>query len=363
MNSSFGNQPSSVTPRPSKNATSSSLPSGSASVAVDCPKCGARLISPDSLGLCQNCGYCRSLEEGGGASRGTDNNGKVAVATDSAAALWQMLRVLPRWTWVLTGGAALILGVSIVGDALLPADSLPRALCSTTQLAGGLLLIIGTQIYGVLRVSAKDASVGGQEFFFFSPRLWKLIVRELPATRWLVYLESWGATLALAAVVIVGGFSYWSQYYRPRSFVDEDLRKAAEGQEQGKPLGDPLAIKGLPNAGQPGDDLKNDPRPTTQCAIIGYVPDDEGLPTALVLARLNEGKLVYCGTVKRGFLPKEAEELRDLLAKSVRAEPLIKGLKQEAVWVKAGNYCDVHQSGVDTSGLLIDPSFDKLRLK
>jgi hypothetical protein len=356
MSSSFSNQPSSVTPRPSKSAAS-------ASVSVDCPKCGTRLISPDTLGLCENCGYCRSLEEGGGPASGIEGSSKAAAAADGAAALWQTMRVLPRWTWVLIGGAALILGLSIVGDALLPDESLPRALCSTTQLAGGFLLIIGTQIYGVLRVSAKDASAGGHEFFLFSPRLWTLIVRELPATRWLVYLECWGATLAISAVVIIGGFSYWTQFYRPRSFVDQDLRKAAEAQEQGKTLGDPSAIKGLPNTDQPGDDVKNDPRPTTQCAIIGYVPDEEGLPTALVLARLNQGKLVYCGTVKRGFLPKEAEELRDLLAKSVRAEPIIKGLKQEAVWVKAGNYCDVHQSGVDTSGFLIDPSFDKLRIK
>src|SRR5262249_36032173 len=32
---------------------------------ASCPRCGSRLISPESLGLCQTCGYCRSLQESG----------------------------------------------------------------------------------------------------------------------------------------------------------------------------------------------------------------------------------------------------------------------------------------------------------
>jgi hypothetical protein len=363
MNDSIGNQPSASALAPATNESPSSFPAETAPVQADCPKCGGRLISPETMGWCQNCGYCRSLSDQGVVQRPSVASKQVKVATEGAVAFWHMLWVMPRWAWVLLGGVALILGGSVVGDALLPGDSFWRALCSTTQLAVGVFLILGTQLYGVLRVSAQDSNLGGREFFLFSPRLWKLIVKELPATRWLVYLESWGATLLLSAVVIVGNLFYWMQHYQPRSFVDQDLRKAAEAQEKGKELADASASTATPDTGKPNNDVKNDSRPTVQCAIIGYVPDDDGLPTALVLARLNEGKLVYCGTAKRGFLPQEAEELRNLLSKSVRAEPLIKGLQQEAVWVKAGNYCDVHQSGVDSSGSLIDPSFNKLRLK
>src|SRR5260370_36875121 len=28
---------------------------------LDCPRCGGKLMNPDSLGWCAKCGYCRSL--------------------------------------------------------------------------------------------------------------------------------------------------------------------------------------------------------------------------------------------------------------------------------------------------------------
>jgi hypothetical protein len=274
-----------------------------------------------------------------------------------------MMRVLPKWAWVMLGGMAVILAGSLVADALLPSESFARAVWSSAQLAVGLFVLLGTQIYAAIRLSSPANGVQGREFLLFTPRLWKRIYKELPATRWLVYLASWGLTSAVCAIVIVGNLLYWVQSAQPpREYADQNLRKAAEAREQGKDLGDVKPfVSGSPKTELPTTDLKQDSRPTVQCAIIGYVPDEDGLPTALVLARLNEGKLAYCGTVKRGFLPQEAEELRELLSKTVRAEPLIKGLQKEAVWVKAGAYCDVHQSGFDAAGHLIDPSFDKLR--
>jgi hypothetical protein len=288
---------------------------------------------------------------------------KHTVAGQSAVAFWQLVRVLPKWVWVTLGGTALILGGSLAGDALLPAESFRRAVWSLTQLIVGLVLIFGTQIYGVIRLSSPKTGVEGREFFPFSPRLWRRILRELPATRWLVHLETWGLTLTVCATVIVGNFLYWAQIFLPHAYANEDLRKAAEARELGKDTGESTAIfSGGSNAAVlPTADMKQDSRPSVQCAIIGYVPDEDGLPTALALARLSEGKLVYCGMVKRGFLPREAEELRELLSKSVRAEPLIKGLQVDAVWVKAGAYCDVHQSGFDATGNLIDASYDRLR--
>jgi hypothetical protein len=340
------------------------MPAPSTPAPTDCPRCGGRLVNPESLGLCPACGYCHTLHADAAEPESALNLAKNTVAGESAVAFWQMMRVLPKWAWVTLGGMALILGWSLVGDALLPAESFSRAVWSSTQLIVGLVLFLGTQIYGVLRLSSPESTMEGREFFLFSPRLWRRIFKELPATRWLVYLESWGLTLAACAIVIVGNLLYWVQNAQPREYADQDLRKAAEARELGKESGEPKVF--VPTGGSnltdlPTIDSKQDVRPSVQCAIIGYVPDEEGLPSALVLARLNEGKLVYCGTVKRGFLPKEAEELRELLSKSVRAEPLIKGLQKDAVWVKAGAYCDVHQSGLDATGHLIDPSFDRLR--
>jgi hypothetical protein len=350
-------------PTPRKSSPLISMQEAPTSAAVDCPRCGGRLVNPESLGLCPACGYCHTLHSETPEPESAINLAKNTVAGESAVAFYQMMRVLPHWGWLTLGGVVVILAGSLIGDALVPADSTGRAWLARGQLIAGVLLILGTQIFGVLRISPQEKKLLGREFFLFTPRLWRRIVKELPATRWYVHLETWGATLAISAIVVVGNLFNWTQTDQSRSTVNEELRRAAEARELDKDGAKSVGgLSGRSNLAELAiEDPKQDPRPTMQCAIIGYVPDEDGLPTALVLGRVNDGKLVYCGMVKRGFLPKEVEELRDVLSKSVRAEPLIKGLQKDATWVKAGAYCDVHQSGFDAAGHLIDPSYDRLR--
>jgi hypothetical protein len=76
----------------------------SSPVAVEvgrCPRCEARLIDPNGFGLCSECGYCRSLEEGhGGAS--ARNRGRWLAA----------INYVPRWAWLLLAGTAILAAVA-----------------------------------------------------------------------------------------------------------------------------------------------------------------------------------------------------------------------------------------------------------
>jgi hypothetical protein len=257
----------------------------------------------------------------------------------------------------------------LVVDRQLPPESFRRALWGTVGLAVGVLVMIGVQIYAVLRVSAKDPSVSAIHFILiFSPRIWRLVFQELPATRWLVCLNAWALTSAATSVLIVGGFVYWFQYLRPP--VDDQLRKAAEAREEneGRSSEEEAAVKGFEALGKhpeldPKGEPKDDVRSTVQCVVIGYIPDERGRPTRLILATLRDGKLKYCGTVNRGLAPQEVKELKERFAKpeTVRLDPLIKGVPTKGIWVKPGTYCEVHQSGFDESGQLVDPSFGRLR--
>jgi hypothetical protein len=276
---------------------------------------------------------------------------------------------VPSWAWMLGVGAAAIVFAALAADRILPPESFRRALCGTAGLAAGVLAMIGVQIYAVLRVSAKDPSVGGIHFvLFFSPRVWKLVFQELPATRWLVCLNAWAMTSAVTSVLVVGGFVYWLQYLRPP--VDDQLRKAAEAraENEGRETEEEAVVKGFAALGKhpeldPKGEPKDDIRPTVQCVVIGYIPDARKRPTKLILATLREGKLAYCGTVDRGLAPQEVKELKERFATpgAVRLDPLIKGVPITAIWVKPGTYCEVHQSGFDESGKLVDPSFGRLR--
>jgi hypothetical protein len=70
-----------------------------------CPRCEARLIDPNGFGLCSECGYCRSLEEGRGGASARDGHGWLAA-----------VNYMPRWAWVLLTGIAIL---SAVAAALL----------------------------------------------------------------------------------------------------------------------------------------------------------------------------------------------------------------------------------------------------
>jgi hypothetical protein len=275
------------------------------------------------------------------------------------ADLWHVVKCSPSWLWGLLTGLAVITVGSLVADRYLPQDSLARALWSTIQVALGLMLAFGTQFYAILRVSANDGSLGGFTIFIFSSRIWSLVFKNLPATRWLVWLETWSLSAAALAILSIGGFGYWWDLYRPHEVVNPELAEAAATWKPGetttsiKPAVIQAPIKIAGNAG--------DARPTMQLAIIGYVPDEDNKPQSLITARLIDDKWVQAGTIRRGLLPAQALELRDRLGELVQFSPQIPGLVvPNAVWVKPELFCNVHYSGTTKTGDLIDPSFKEV---
>ncbi|HEV3236029.1 MAG TPA: hypothetical protein VGZ25_03510 [Gemmataceae bacterium] len=340
---------------------------------LTCPRCGDRLINPESLGLCQGCGYLRTLEEkvdtaeikGVVTLRWTPaaKNDSLQPARKTKvdlADLWRIVKCSPSWLWGLLTGLAVIGVGSLVADRFLPQESLARALWATIQVAVCLALAFGTQFYAVLRVSADDASLGGASIFIFSGRVWALVFRQLPATRWLVWLETWSLSAAAFAILGIGGFGYWWGLYHPHEVVNQELAQAAATWKPGE-----TATPSKPAVIQaPIDKIienSGDARPTMQLAIIGYVPDEDNKPQSLITARLIDNQWVQGGIIRRGLLPAQALELRDRLGDLVQFSPQIPGLIiPNAVWVKPSVFCTVYFSGTTKSGDLIDPSFKEV---
>ena len=340
-----------------------------------CPRCGGRLINPESLGLCQGCGYLRTLEEKVDTA---EISGVVTIPAASPlskpetiipapksklnlADLWHVAKCSPSWLWGLLTGVAVISVGSLVADRFLPDDSFPRALWATLQVVLGVVVAIGTQFYAVLRVSANDPNVGGQHIFIFSGRLWTLVFRQLPATRWLIWLEAWSINAAAFAVLGIGGFGYWWQFYHPHEVVSQELADAAATWKPGENKKDPKGAGFQPPVVKPPTGNSADSRATMQVAIIGYVPDEENKPQSLIMVRLVDGKWISAGVVRRGLLPEQAHDLRDRLGDLVQFSPQIPGMSvYKAVWVRPELFCTVHHSGTTEAGDLVDPSFKEL---
>lgn len=338
-----------------------------AAPSTDCPKCGGKLIDPGSLGWCPKCRYCRSLEEEGAKAALPQQPTAAKPSPFGIVEFSEMVSRLPRWLWVLLGGMAIVAGISTAAHFLLAVDAMPRALWSTIELVIGLLLILAAQAWSLILLAPHDDSMGPKDLIL-SVRLWSQTFRRLPEMRRQLWLGGWGATAAACALGIVGGFSYWYQYYKPKRIAEKGLLEAAAamGEKDGKEKSLEDSVKDFADKqdltkkkedAKGKDDNKPDTRPTVQCVVIGYLQGDEGALTGLVLATLKDKRLSYAGTVERGFSVQATQELLRVLPRLRVPEPLIRGLRNPAIWVKPEVFCEVHHSGFDDQGHVVKPNF------
>jgi hypothetical protein len=109
---------------------------------------------------------------------------------------------------------------------------------------------------------------------------------------------------------------------------------------------------------KPKDD--EDTRPKTACTVIGYVPDEEGGLSGIVLATRDEGKLRFAGVVQVGVTGWQSRSARDRLSELAIKQPAVDGLDIQAVWIKPAFTCIVHHSGKTANGQVKDPTFAEL---
>jgi len=350
---------------PLKNETGKETAQAEATRELLCPRCSSRLVNPDSLGWCPKCGYCRSLAEDGAKVRLATEPVMQKTSPLGILEFYELLAKVPRWLWVLMGGAAGLACLSLVAHLLLPADSLGRALWSTLQLVLGLLALLGAQVWSLIVLAPHDDGLGPKDLVL-SVRLWGLTFRKLPDMRRQVWLGGWGVAAALCSVLIVGGFSYWYQFYNPKKVADKSLINAIRdaGKEKANSLAESVedfaSKQDLTKQKEDKDKPKPDKRPTVQCAVIGYVIEKDKTLAGLVVATLNGDKLSYAGVVRRGYSAEDTKELLQRLAPLVRPTPFFPNVRISAIWVNPEVFCEVHQSGFDDQGYLKDPSFKAL---
>jgi hypothetical protein len=333
-----------------------------------CPRCGARLISPDSLGWCAKCGYCKSLADEA-AKEPLARTAPRKASFLGIVEFFELLQRVPGWIWVLLGGDVVVLTAAyLVNDGLPTGNSLGRALITTITLGVSVLVIFVAQVWAMIQIVAEEEGLGARHLFY-SFKLWKRTLARLPETRKPVWLGTWALTAMLAALFLIGGLDYWLQYAKPKKLAKPrltDIIAMMELQEEGngeENLEDAIRdFAGQVNLKKKDDGL--DHRPTVECVIIGYIIAGEketGQLGGLVLATLKDDKLVYAGICRRGWLPEVTQELAQRFPPLVREVPFLPGLKLSATWLQPEILCEVHSSGWDSDGtMLVDPAFKAL---
>lgn len=340
-----------------------------------CPRCQTKLIRPQNLGMCPRCGYCRTLEE--------DQARVSQLAAPRSrwfllgmAELYELWRRLPSWALVLVHGFAVVLALSLLAAGLFSAMSPARAYWSAIQTGLGVILLGCGHVLALLAAATHDARFGVKDLVLSPLWMWNVALRQLPETRWSVWLVAWGSEAIFLAVFLIGGWSLWfhgqtehNPIYQDiqratdhvsERFANSELQHAVTHLDQNKQ--DALrsaAARDLrqrpkaPPAYQPSPE--KDDRPATQCAVIGYVPPEEpDSPMGLLLAAVREGEMRYVGIVWQKLWHGEEATQQFTLADTPGPST---GDGLPAVWVKPTTFVEVKSSGFDDNGTLKEPNF------
>lgn len=157
-----------------------------------CPNCHS-LTPWGSSSWCPDCGYYPKLGRAMTPVEIEVNEASEDAATDFS---------VPAWTLWLAGGLVLITAGSIAVTRLLSEDM--HGGWGRLQLVMGVAVLAVAQARAYLIAARKTDAVPLSAFFFEPFQLWQAVCRQLPSTRWTLYLGSWGFMTSLLAVCVIG---------------------------------------------------------------------------------------------------------------------------------------------------------------
>ncbi len=121
---------------------------------------------------------------------------------------FQLLIQIPLWVIINVAVGVGIVFLAMAIDSKLPPDSRPRALWSTIQIGGSLIILFLAQLWSLILLAPRDDRLGMWDAVI-PFKLWNISLKALPLTRGPVSLGAWSLTSLVTAIVVIGGLSYW----------------------------------------------------------------------------------------------------------------------------------------------------------
>jgi len=316
---------------------------------ITCPRCGAPGLNPASRAWCLACGYYPEPEN----RAPVDKKGRL------------------EWLWVMLMGIMLITLLSYGARTYLPHASYSRTWWSGTELILGAVAILIGHLWAFFSTLTKRDDHLIFHYIDVS-RLWRVTFEYLPDTRRPLWTGVWGGTAVLCAIFMVGGIPYLWQGL-PNRMAARPAHAGEGGFRFGK------SVLGAPEeaelVGKQKDlaDTDQEKRFSERCPIIGYLQDNDGLVTALVIATSHGGQLHFGGvvspTLEEGASAEGEKAIASLTSQElVRATPAVEGLGTWRVklsaadlgkvkWIKPDVACNVEYAEAAADGSLRDAVF------
>jgi hypothetical protein len=199
-------------------ATAPTVNDAPAPPANPCPRCEKPLVDARGLGWCQACGYCRSLDEDRARLPLAPVAPNAAAQGRSASARPQV----PVWALGLIAGVVVLAVGSWVAGHSIPLRPLHRAIWATIQLSSGIIIMFLAQCFALLRVAPEEAALHFVDAVV-PFRLYGLVFKRLPRLGLVLCVASWGLTIALSAILCIGGMGHWLNYL-PKSRQSQQMQ-------------------------------------------------------------------------------------------------------------------------------------------
>ncbi len=285
-----------------------------------CPKCNGPFVNVSGWNWCHRCGH---REEGQASQQVITPTTPTAGRTKSASSTSELalaVQVIPSWGWFLILGLGCVAAASFIADYNLPEKSRIRALWSTVQALGGLVVFLIAGVAASGKLAGSHRSLGMSDMLF-PDRLWGMAFKSLPATRWHVCTAAWAITAMLCGLFWVGGLSYWlPSKVKPRPakvpFAGEIIKAArtkdefpedeSKTDEQDSAAAKPAKPE-TPKT-EPPQETASTKKTLTRCIIVGYTIKGGELD-GLLVATVEDDELNYAGIVPAPADPEVREDL------------------------------------------------------
>jgi hypothetical protein len=254
----------------------------------------------------------------------------------------------------------------------LPEPSYSRTWWSSTELIIGVLAILGGHVWAFFATLAKRDDHQIFHYLDFS-QLWRLTFENLADTRRALWIGCWGGVAVLCAVFLVGGIPVLWKGLPNRMAV-----RATRGSETAfdfsgnGPNSSRREERELTGRDRDLDDASQENRFTELCSVIGYIQEDNGSITGLVLAIPRDDGLHYAGVVKAAADEESIAKWEKGIGKVTdpglfRLDSPVEGLTEARVrgfglgnkvtWVEPKISCFVDYTEASEEGVLRDPVF------
>jgi hypothetical protein len=265
--------------------------------------------------------------------------------------------VIPPWGWFLIVGLCCVVALSLFANYILPENSRGRAIWSTIEVVGGLLAFLIAGVAGTTRLGPMHESLGLMDMLL-PDRVWALVIKKLPDTRWHVCTGAWSAMAVLCGILCVGGMTYWlpGKISPPKPAKVSFAR--IKDKDEGK-MDEPAAEKPDKPTTEETEETPRPQKTLTKCVIVGYTTKDGELD-GLIVATVQDDELSYAGIVPASKDPAVRNDLLSRFGSLKVDTPVFPDLEVKAIWVQPRLFCQVESAGVDEDEVLKEPEFKGL---